>query len=129
MTLDKLGIVASIGCLIHCMLVPVIIPLLPILGLTNNHGGEFHLWMVLVVGVIGFPAVIIGVGKHEDPRPIMGFSLGFLNLGFAGLCELYHLVPEGMVVIMTILGSIAIIGSHWWNHTLSCKCMGKHSCH
>jgi hypothetical protein len=83
--LDRLGISLSILCLIHCLLFPLIVLVLPALGATLffnetmvhwvllgmafpvslaafSHGYRFHGdWMTLVIGALGLIFLIVGV--------------------------------------------------------------------
>ena len=40
MNKDKIGIFLSLGCLIHCVLGPLILPILPLFGLTIEHEAQ-----------------------------------------------------------------------------------------
>lgn len=44
---DWLGMIASIGCAIHCAAMPFVIAYLPALGLSFLADEAFHKWMAL----------------------------------------------------------------------------------
>ena len=53
---DSLGMVASIGCAIHCAAMPFVIAYLPALGLSFLADEAFHQWMALVCFLIAIGA-------------------------------------------------------------------------
>ena len=63
---DWLGMVASIGCAIHCAAMPFVIAYLPALGLSFLADESFHKWMALVCFLIAIVAFIPGVRKHGN---------------------------------------------------------------
>lgn len=117
--MDKLGIIASVGCLIHCLILPVILPALPMLGFSFAHSTEFHLWMAVVVTFIGTPVIIAGTTKTEDPRPAVMFVMGCIALFWGAWLEAFGGYPPE---IMTVLGSLAVVTAHVMNHKLRCAC-------
>ena len=54
---DRMGMLASIGCAIHCAAMPFVIGYLPSLGLTWMAGEGFHRWMAN-----------LALGHRADPR-------------------------------------------------------------
>ena len=88
---DWVGIVASIGCAIHCAAMPFVIAYLPMLGLSFLADEAFHKWMALVCFLIAIAAFVPGVRKHGNWTPISIGALGivlitFAAFGLAGEC-------------------------------------------
>lgn len=88
---DSLGIVASIGCAIHCAAMPFVVAYLPALGLNFLLDEAFHKWMALVCFLIAIAAFIPGIRKHRNwlPVSIGGCGLIFITFaafGLAGEC-------------------------------------------
>jgi len=88
---DLLGMVASIGCAIHCAAMPFVIAYLPALGLSFLADEAFHKWMALVCFLIAIVAFIPGIRKHGNWTPISIAALGlvfitFAAFGLAGQC-------------------------------------------
>lgn len=88
---DWLGVVASIGCAIHCAAMPFVIAYLPAMGLSFLADEGFHKWMALVCFLIAIVAFIPGLRKHRNWLPIAvgGFGLAFITFaafGLAGKC-------------------------------------------
>lgn len=88
---DWLGIVASVGCAIHCAAMPFVIAYLPALGLSFLADEAFHKWMFVVCMAIGLAAFFPGWKLHRRLVPIgiatVGLTLiGTAAFGFAGEC-------------------------------------------
>lgn len=88
---DWLGIVASVGCAIHCAAMPFVIAYLPALGLSFLADEAFHKWMFVVCMGIGLAAFFPGWKLHRRLAPIaiatVGLALiGAAAFGFAGEC-------------------------------------------
>jgi len=88
---DWVGIVASIGCAIHCAAMPFVIAYLPALGLSFLADESFHQWMALACFLIAMAAFIPGLKKHGNWLPIsIGggglFLITFAAMGWAGDC-------------------------------------------
>lgn len=88
---DLVGIVASIGCAIHCAAMPFVISYLPALGLSFLADESFHKWMALACFLIAIFAFIPGLRKHRNWFPVSigagGLALiTFAAFGLAGEC-------------------------------------------
>lgn len=130
MKLDKLGIILSFGCMIHCMLMPIILPLLPALGFAFDHDSLVHFVLAIIIIVIAMWALDAGNKKHKKDLPMfLGFP-GMFLLIFAGLIE-RKVGPDNVVTVITIFSSLLIAVAHYLNHRYLCKCKhhGNHSCH
>jgi hypothetical protein len=90
---DWAGMVASIGCAIHCAAMPFAIAYLPALGLSFLADQAFHKWMVAGCFAIALAAFIPGVRKHGRLTPkYVGERLSELeNVNHAKTCELTRL--------------------------------------
>lgn len=118
---DKLGMMISIGCMIHCLLLPIILPILPTLGFIFGHDGRFHLYLSALIICIACIALIPGYIKHKDFEPL-GFSImATIILVSAGIVELIigHTLQ---IVLTTIVGSCTMVAAHWKNHKCLCRC-------
>ena len=88
---DWLGIVASIGCAIHCAAMPFVIAYLPALGLNFLADEAFHKWMALICFLIAIAAFLPGLKTHRNWAPIGIGATGivlitFAAFGLAGKC-------------------------------------------
>ena len=101
---DWIGIMASIGCAIHCAAMPFVISFLPALGLSFLADEAFHRWMALACFVIAMAAFVPGFRVHRRLLPgaiaVVGISLiTFAAFSFAGDCCAACAVPETSSVI------------------------------
>ncbi len=64
--LDQLAIGMAVLCGIHCLLMPVIIALLPIVAAGFFAHEHFHLWMLLFVLPTTSISIFMGCRKHKD---------------------------------------------------------------
>ncbi|GAA5505435.1 MerC domain-containing protein [Novipirellula caenicola] len=66
---DWIGVVASVGCAIHCAAMPFVIGYLPLLGLSFLADEAFHRWMALACFLIAIAAFIPGFRTHKRLLP------------------------------------------------------------
>ncbi len=98
---DWIGMVASIGCAIHCAAMPFVIASLPALGLSFLADESFHQWMAVVCFVIALAAFVPGWRKHRRllPAAVGVVGLTFICTAAFGLagecCPSCQFVPEG----------------------------------
>ena len=115
---DWLGMIASIGCAIHCAAMPFVFVYLPALGLSFLADEAFHQWMVGVCFAIALTAFVPGWRKHGRILPVVVGSLGLALIsiaafGFAGDCcvacesEPTTSAASGPLLVNTASGSSA----------------------
>ena len=80
---DWLGIVASVGCAIHCAAMPFVIAYLPALGLSFLADESFHQWMALICFLIAIAAFIPGILKHGSWVPVSIGAAGLVLITYA----------------------------------------------
>ena len=77
--LDKLGVWVSAMCAVHCLLLPLLLPVLPILASTFIAEHWFERGILTISIVIGFAALFIGFKQyHRQIYPMYSLSLGAL---------------------------------------------------
>ena len=126
--LDKIGMVLSAGCAIHCILVPIVLPLLPMIGFAFGHDSHFHLILAAVITGVACFALIPGYLKHRSYGPIIIATCGIGIIVATGIMERYS--ESIMITACTIMGSLFVIIGHYFNHKFVCKCKNHkgHSC-
>ncbi len=116
--LDRLGITATSLCALHCILLPVILPALPLFGLSflADHAWE-HVFL-LITGVLGSYAVLSGFKRYH--RRLYPFYL--LLVGIA-VYWMKHDFSEEVQPYMIVIGASFIVAAHIINLRLcnSCK--------
>ena len=104
--LDRLGATGSLVCALHCALLPLVIAMLPSLGIATWLGDGFERGFVLFATLLGLFSLVWGYRRHGAVR-----ALGLLLLGLAALWSgvlytpLHHaLVPHA--IAMTFGGTL-----------------------
>ncbi len=108
--LDRLGATGSLLCAIHCALLPLLIALLPSLGIAAWLGDGFERGFVIFASLVGIFSLAWGYRRHRAVR-----ALGLLLPGLAALWvailypPLHHaLVPHA--IAMTLGGTLVGLG-------------------
>src|SRR5689334_24445192 len=76
--LDRLGATGSLLCAVHCAVLPLLIALLPSLGIATWLGEDFERGFVLFASLLGLFTLIWGYRRHRAVR-----ALGLLVPGLA----------------------------------------------
>jgi len=117
--LDKAAVTLSGLCLLHCLLLPVIITVLPFFGQFSER--HLHAEMLVIVLPISLIALTIGFRRHADKR-VVGWGIAGLLLLIVGATlahNLYGIVADRM---LTITGSVILAVAHYRNSRLSRNC-------
>ncbi|TRW48531.1 MerC domain-containing protein [Aliidiomarina halalkaliphila] len=74
--LDKAGIIVAVLCAIHCLLVPVVLPTLALVGLSFLGFELFERIILSISLLIGSVAVFMGMRHHRSWTPFFFLALG-----------------------------------------------------
>jgi hypothetical protein len=128
---DRLGIALSVLCLLHCLLTPLLVGLLPVgVAMGIWHRG-FHQVFLVLVPIVALLAFIPGWRRHRDARVWYWASAGmlFLVLGVWGPEFLAHSqggshgwTELSLELGLTALGGVCLIRAHLLNRALSSCC-------
>ena len=115
-TLDKFAILLSGVCMVHCLLTPVLVTLLPILSLsTMVEDVLFHKLMLWLVLPSSFVALFIGCRKHKRwtiaISGLLGMSLLVL-VAFLG----HDILSINAEKTATTVGGLILAFSHYLNY-------------
>lgn len=123
--LDRIGITATSLCALHCILLPVIIPALPLLGIgfLADHAWE-HIFLI-VTAILGTIAMLSGFRKYH--KKLYPFYL--LILGVVVYWQ-KHDFSEELQPFFIIIGATLIVAAHLINLKLcnNCKQCTEHEC-
>lgn len=125
--LDRFGAYGSTLCAIHCALLPLVIALLPSLGLAALGGDGFERGFVAFASLLGLGSLLWGYHRHRVMRALWLLVPGLLVLWTAILYPPLHhaLVPHA--IAMTLGGTLVGLGhivnlrlNHGHVHDASC---------
>ncbi|MCS6988283.1 MAG: MerC domain-containing protein [Chloroherpetonaceae bacterium] len=112
--LDALGFSASAICALHCLAMPFVITLLPVIGLSFLAHPAFEASLIVSGLLIGALSLWHGYSKHH--RSLLPMAI--LSAGF-GLIALGHLEAlERFEFFIVFFGASCVAVSHVLNHRL-----------
>jgi hypothetical protein len=74
----KAGTIASLSCAVHCMAMPLLIAVLPVVGISFLADGRFDRWMLLIGVLLPLPDLCWGFRKHKSIKAVSLLLAGFL---------------------------------------------------
>lgn len=114
--LDVVGSTASLCCAVHCIALPLVITLLPVLGLGFLSSEGFEWGMIAVSITLATLALCWGRRVHGNSRTLYAIPVAVLLFIFA---QTFH--GDGHWICMA-LGGTALAAGHLLNRRLCCKC-------
>ncbi len=104
--LDRIGAYGSLLCAIHCALLPLVIAVLPSLGVAAWLGSSFEEAFVLFATTLGLFSMVWGYRRH---RAVQALSLMVPGLAVLWIGVLYQPLHQSVVphaIAMTIGGTL-----------------------
>jgi hypothetical protein len=122
---DSIGMYAAGACAVHCIATPLIVGILPVIGLPLLDPRTEWIFLSLSLTLSSF-AVFSGCRRHRQWMPVAMFAVGAALL----LASRLDLDDEGMAARGVIVaGAALVIGAHLLNIRL-CRCTpGAAKCH
>ncbi|XOV79800.1 MAG: MerC domain-containing protein [Aestuariibacter sp.] len=119
--LDRLGIWASSLCALHCLLLPLLLPAIPLVGATMFAQDWFEKTILIISLVVGFWALFSGFYRyHRQLYPLYSLAIG----GFIYWNK--DIFGESYEPFTIAVGALLIVAAHVVNlrlcqHCKSCK--------
>lgn len=114
---DKVGFAASLLCAIHCALLPILLGLLPALGLKFGGWVDFDQAFVVFATLLGATTLTVGYRRHRAFRAWALLVPGLVLVWAASFTALHnHTVTH--LVMMTV-GGLTLAAAHLLNLRLS----------
>lgn len=104
--LDRIGATGSLVCAAHCALLPLLIALLPALGLGSALNEHFEAAFVLFASVVGGYSVLSGYRRHRLWQAIALMLPGLLILWVGVLYRPLHESVWPHAIVMTLGGTL-----------------------
>lgn len=139
---DRLGICLSVLCLVHCLLTPFILGLVPVGAALGFWQHGFHQVFLLIVPFVALIAFIPGWRRHGDARVWYwgGSGILLLTVGVA-VAEFFgheaassfstdfsiHFGPLFGEILFTVAGGVCLIRAHLLNRALCVCCDHDHA--
>lgn len=114
---DRIGFAASFLCALHCALLPVVLGLLPALGLKVGGWVDIDQAFVVFATLLGLTTLTVGYRRHRGFRA-WALLLPGLALVWAGSFTHLHDHTMAHAGIMTV-GGLLLAGAHLVNLRLS----------
>jgi hypothetical protein len=118
--LDKVGAAVSWICAVHCLIAPVLVVSLPLVGLSFLASGGIEFFLIglsIAIGAAGLlPAYF---RRHRKIRTLLLFGAGIMLVISADAFFEEYLAGKIAVVI---IGAICITGAHFINRKLCRAC-------
>ncbi|MDG1952737.1 MAG: MerC domain-containing protein [Gammaproteobacteria bacterium] len=111
---DKVAVGLSFLCVAHCLLLPVAVLVLPVIGATLFEGEKFHFWLLFLVVPASFFSLGLGCRKHGRMNILWLGLLGVFTLSFVVMLG-EDLLGETLEKLSTMLGAIIVAVAHFRN--------------
>lgn len=121
--IDKIGMITSLVCAVHCSILPFVVIFIPSFFVSFFINEVFE-WIILFISILtAFTSLCLGYKVHKSVNLIAFITFGFMLL----LCgKLVHHNFENsapyMYNILVVIGGLIISMSHVINSKLCKKC-------
>lgn len=116
--IDRIGSWLSLACAVHCLALPVIVGVLPLLGLQFMADERIEIGFLAIGATFALIATLWGLHKHGAVRVVAAFSaaIGVMLWGF----HIGEETVEGRMVLAA--GAFVLFLSHRLNRRLCESC-------
>lgn len=114
---DRVGATASLLCAVHCMLLPFVLALLPVIGLGFLADHRFERGFVLFAASLAAIVLVTGFRRHHQQLPLLLVLPGLVLL-VVGVC----VDLDANVVLHSVLvtcGGLMVAAAHLTNLRVS----------
>ena len=118
---DRLGVIASGLCFVHCILTPFVLSLSAVWAHYLPTGEGTHRALAVLVAAIGCFAIVRGYRKHRRLR-VLFCTTGGSSFIVSGAYFGDSLPSHSAEVAVTMIGSSLMIAAHLMNHTFCKSC-------
>ena len=112
--LDGMAVILSGTCMLHCLVLPLLVTLFPIVQGSLLEEQHFHLIMLVLILPTSLVALTLGCRRHRDTLTIVLGAVGLTTLAIAALWVhvLFGFLGERVV---TTLGGLVLASAHIQN--------------
>ena len=118
--IDKFGMISSATCAVHCLLLPFLITILPLSGLSFLVDESFEIVMLFISIICALLSLCFGYRTHKNKIMFILFSIG-ISLLLLGRFAHENDWGNGSLIIL-FFGGATISFSHLINKRLCNNC-------
>jgi len=103
--LGKLSVIASAVCLIHCIALPLLLPILPLIGMSFLSSEKVEIWIMIGVLFAAGASLLIGFFKyHQKLFPVYLFAVSAVLMIYSRTLQhdMGHFVLAAGAIFMTM---------------------------
>ena len=119
--LDRIGIAATSLCALHCILLPILLPALPLLGLSFLADHTWEHFFLIATAVLGTIALFSGFRRYH--RRLYPFYLLYLGVSIYWIKHDFSAQYEPFFIV---IGAGLIVAAHFLNIKLCNSCKTCH---
>lgn len=118
--LDKAGATASLTCAVHCAAMPLVITLLPLLGLTFLADERLEWGLLGLSALLGVSSLCLGFREHGRRSALAILAVGLSLMALGRISEERQWGCASVLVV--VFGGSTIAASHLLNRRLCHAC-------
>jgi hypothetical protein len=122
--LDRVGATASLLCAVHCAVLPLVVTLLPLVGLSFLADERVEWMLVGLSAALGITSLCLGYREHRSRRALGVLGIGLALLALGRILEGQHIEPWGVPIV--VAGGLTMAGAHLLNRRLCHDCRECH---
>ncbi|OLY92317.1 MerC domain-containing protein [Cnuella takakiae] len=116
--MDLVSMAISVICLVHCVALPLLMAILPVVGIASGEWPLLEWSTVLLTAGIGGYAIWKGYTQvHQQKSIVAAFVAGFFLVALANL-----LAIDAVEMVLKGVGAVLLIWAHLRNRAESRRC-------
>lgn len=119
---DRVGMVSSLLCALHCALLPLALAAAPALGLGVLGGADIDQMVTVFASVLGIGSLGLGYRRHRTFHALALLLPGLALLWLGSFSDLH--THDARHVIMMTVGGLLIAAAHLYNLRLTHRWAG-----
>lgn len=121
--LDTTAVLLSGVCLLHCLAIPLVMTIVPVVNANLLDETTFHLIMLVFILPVSVVALAIGCRQHKDLTTLV---LGMIGLGILTFTAIFGHDWFGITGerLVTSVGGLVLAAAHIQNY----RCCRDHDC-
>jgi hypothetical protein len=111
---DAIAVIASGLCVVHCLLLPILLLLVPVMATWLALPESFHRWMLAIAIPTSVIALVLGQRRHRRWTPLATAVPGMAVLAVGALLIEAPLLET----VLTVCGATVLVLAHLVNRRL-----------